>query len=443
MLALGAERRAAAGGARPGALALRDARLRSAPTPRGWLRCAPTPPHAPRSRPRAAALAARRRPRRAHRDLRRALGPASSTRADNLAYRLALNTPGRRPAASCPSTRRPSAPRSPMARRSARWLARSPTATPTTAHARAPASSCSARSRRPRHDRDPVLRLPRTSSCCSIVEYWSFRHLEADGMVGYDLQATRGRRSRWGSATSSSTSAGSSSVLALYAVLYELAPLAPADRRVVGLGRPLLRRRLLLLLVPPRLAREPRLLGQPRRPPLQRSTTTCRTALRQTWVPMTYAAVLVAGCRSLGFAPWMVLLAQAWSLDLPVLDPHRAHRAAAAPDRGRCSTRRRTTASTTAPTSSTSTRTTAGSSIDLGPAVRHLGARGRARPLRVDHQHRDLQRRSRSPSTSTSRCGVTSGGRGRGARAGGSPTTVPAGRPAEEPELEPSSAARG
>ena len=44
---------------------------------------------------------------------------------------------------------------------------------------------------------------------------------------------------------------------------------APGPRRLVGLGAAVLRRRLLVLLVPPHQPREPRLLGQPRRPPLQ------------------------------------------------------------------------------------------------------------------------------------------------------------------------------
>ena len=85
------------------------------------------------------------------------------------------------------------------------------------------------------------------------------------------------------------------------------------------------------------------------------------TALRQTWVPMTYLPFWLP-LLLLGFPPWIVLLAQSWSLIYQFgLHTERIGQAAAL-GRGRSSTRRRTTASTTAPTSSTSTATTAASS---------------------------------------------------------------------------------
>ena len=77
-----------------------------------------------------------------------------------------------------------------------------------------------------------------------------------------------------------------------------------------------------------------------------RSTSTSRTALRQTWVPMTY------------FPFWLPLpllglpgvdgpARPGVVADLPVLDPHGAHQAAAAAGSRPSSTRPRTTASTT------------------------------------------------------------------------------------------------
>ena len=83
------------------------------------------------------------------------------------------------------------------------------------------------------------------------------------------------------------------------------------------------------------------------------------TALRQTWVPMTYFPFWL-WMPLVGFPVWMVLLAQALEPHLPVLDPHGARRASCRGRSSSCSTRRATTASTTAPTTSTWTRTTAG-----------------------------------------------------------------------------------
>ena len=129
------------------------------------------------------------------------------------------------------------------------------------------------------------------------------------------------------------------------------------------------------------------------------------TALRQTWVPMT-ALPFWLWLPAVGFEPWMVLLAQSWSLiyqfwihtervrKLPrplewVLNTpshHRVHHGANEVLPG---------------------PQLRGHSDHLGPHLRHLRARGRARPLRPHPQHPDLQARSASPSTSTSRCGTT------------------------------------
>ena len=134
---------------------------------------------------------------------------------------------------------------------------------------------------------------------------------------------------------------------------------APGPGQPADLGRAVLRRRPRLLLVPPRLAREPRLLGQPRRPPLLAALQPLDRAAPDVGaddVLPVLAAAAAARLPGLDGAARPGLVA-----DLPVLDPHRAHQAAAALGRAASSTRRRTTASTTAPTTSTSTRTTAAS----------------------------------------------------------------------------------
>ena len=83
------------------------------------------------------------------------------------------------------------------------------------------------------------------------------------------------------------------------------------------------------------------------------------TALRQTWVPMTYFPFWL-WMPLVGFEPWMVLLAQSWSLIYQFWIHTERIRKLPRPSRS-CSTRRRTTACTTAPTRSTWTATTAAS----------------------------------------------------------------------------------
>ena len=113
------------------------------------------------------------------------------------------------------------------------------------------------------------------------------------------------------------------------------------------------------------------------------------TALRQDWTPFS-SIFFWAPLALLGFAPWMILLAISWNLlyqfwihtekirKLPRLvrgglqhaqpPPRPPRRQRAVP---RQELRR--------------------DPDHLGPAVRHLRARGGARPLRPDDEHRDLQ----------------------------------------------------
>ena len=194
-----------------------------------------------------------------------------------------------------------------------------------------------------------------------VAEYASFRHLATTTTTTSSATtcATPARRWRWASATSSINVGWKLVVVAVYAALYELTPLRLDPGNPLDLGRAVLRRRPRLLLVPPRLAREPRLLGQPRRPPLLAALQPLDRAAPDVGaddVLPVLAAAAAARLPGLDGPARPGLVA-----DLPVLDPHRAHQAPAARGSSACSTRRRTTASTTAPTTSTSTRTTAGS----------------------------------------------------------------------------------
>ena len=98
-------------------------------------------------------------------------------------------------------------------------------------------------------------------------------------------------------------------VVAIYAALYELTPLRVDPDQPVGLGRAVLRRRPRLLLVPPRLARG-RVFWASHVVHHSAEHYNLSTALRQTWVPMTYLPFWLP-LPLLGFPPWMVLLAQA------------------------------------------------------------------------------------------------------------------------------------
>ena len=208
---------------------------------------------------------------------------------------------------SCPSTPRRSAPRSSTARRSRAGRA---IADGDADHAHAAASELlGARSRRT-HDRDPVLRVPLLHPV-AVVEFLSFRHLEADGLVGYDLQDSR---------TSITMGIGNViinvgwkfAVLALYAVLYELAPWhLPTDAWWVWVA---------LFFADDfsyywfhRVSHESRVFWASHVVHHSSQHYNLSTALRQTWVPMTYAPFWL-WMPLVGFAPWMVLLAQAWSL---------------------------------------------------------------------------------------------------------------------------------
>jgi sterol desaturase/sphingolipid hydroxylase (fatty acid hydroxylase superfamily) len=147
-----------------------------------------------------------------------------------------------------------------------------------------------------------------------VVEWLSFRHLredDDDAPLGYDLRDTR---------TSLTMGLGNVAVnvvwkgvvVAVYAALYELTPLRldPAN--------PLTWVALFFLddlayYWFHRVSHESRVFWASHVVHHSSQHYNLSTALRQTWVPMTYFPFWLA-LPLLGFAPWMVLLAQSWSL---------------------------------------------------------------------------------------------------------------------------------
>jgi sterol desaturase/sphingolipid hydroxylase (fatty acid hydroxylase superfamily) len=144
-----------------------------------------------------------------------------------------------------------------------------------------------------------------------IVEGFSFRHIEDDHLVGFERRDTQ---------TSLAMGLGNVAinvgwkliVLAIYAGLYELASIH------LDPGNPLTWVALffaddLAYYWFHRVSHENRVFWASHVVHHSSRHYNLSTALRQTWVPMTYLPfwlpLLLAG-----FAPWMVLLAQSWSL---------------------------------------------------------------------------------------------------------------------------------
>jgi sterol desaturase/sphingolipid hydroxylase (fatty acid hydroxylase superfamily) len=143
------------------------------------------------------------------------------------------------------------------------------------------------------------------------VEALTYRHLQSDHMVGYEVKDTR---------TSMLMGIGNVvvnvmwkfAVVAIYAGLYELTPLRldPGDWWVWVL---LFFADDLAYYVFHRVSHESRVFWASHVVHHSSQHYNLSTALRQTWVPMTYLPFWLA-LPLLGFEPWMVLLAQSWSL---------------------------------------------------------------------------------------------------------------------------------
>ncbi|HEU4978022.1 MAG TPA: sterol desaturase family protein [Solirubrobacteraceae bacterium] len=145
-----------------------------------------------------------------------------------------------------------------------------------------------------------------------VVEALSFRHLsEDDGLVGYEAHDTRTSLTM-GLGNVAINVAWKIVVVAAYAGLYELTPLRlhASDWWVWPL----------LVLADDvsyywfhRISHESRVFWASHVVHHSSRHYNLSTALRQTWVPMTYLPFWL-WLPVLGFAPWMVLLAQSWSL---------------------------------------------------------------------------------------------------------------------------------
>jgi sterol desaturase/sphingolipid hydroxylase (fatty acid hydroxylase superfamily) len=146
-----------------------------------------------------------------------------------------------------------------------------------------------------------------------VLEYLSFRQVRAEneGLVGYDTRDTRASLSM-GFGNVVINFGWKFVVLAAYAGIYELTPLRldPGDWWVW----------VLLFFADDfsyywfhRISHESRAFWASHVVHHSSQHYNLSTALRQTWVPMTYFPFWL-WMPAVGFEPWMVLLAQAWSL---------------------------------------------------------------------------------------------------------------------------------
>jgi sterol desaturase/sphingolipid hydroxylase (fatty acid hydroxylase superfamily) len=144
-----------------------------------------------------------------------------------------------------------------------------------------------------------------------VVEALSFRHARDDDLIGYEAKDTR-TSLLLGTGNVIINVAWKLVVLAIFVAVYELSPLRldPGDWWVW----------VLLFFADDfsyywfhRISHESRFFWASHVVHHSSTHYNLSTALRQTWVPMTYFPFWLA-LPLLGFAPWMVLLAQSWSL---------------------------------------------------------------------------------------------------------------------------------
>ena len=144
-----------------------------------------------------------------------------------------------------------------------------------------------------------------------VVEAMTYRHLQADELVGYDFEDTR-TSLLMGSGNVVVNVVWKLAVVTVYAALYELTPirLDAGDWWVWVL---LFFGDDLAYYSFHRVSHESRVFWASHVVHHSSQHYNLSTALRQTWVPMTYLPFWLP-LLLLGFAPWMVLLAQSWSL---------------------------------------------------------------------------------------------------------------------------------
>jgi sterol desaturase/sphingolipid hydroxylase (fatty acid hydroxylase superfamily) len=144
-----------------------------------------------------------------------------------------------------------------------------------------------------------------------VVEALTYRHLQSDGLVGYEPADTR-TSIAMGLGNVAVNAVWKLAVVAIYAALYELTPLRldPGDWWVW----------VLLFFADDlayywfhRVSHESRVFWASHVVHHSSQHYNLSTAVRQTWVPMTYLPFWLP-LPLLGFPPWTVLLAQSWSL---------------------------------------------------------------------------------------------------------------------------------
>ncbi len=220
-----------------------------------------------------------------------------------------------------------------------------------------------------------------------IAEYASFRHLgDDDDMVGYDLRDS-GTSITMGLGNVIINVGWKLVVVAVYAALYELTPLRLDPHNPLTWIALFFADDLAYYWFH-RVSHESRVFWASHVVHHSSQHYNLSTALRQTWVPMTYFPFWLP-LPLLGFPVWMVLLAQAWSLiyqfwihterikRLPRVGRADVQHAVAPPRPPRLQP----------PVPRQELR---GHPDHLGPHVRDLGARGRARPLRADDAADDV-----------------------------------------------------
>jgi sterol desaturase/sphingolipid hydroxylase (fatty acid hydroxylase superfamily) len=144
-----------------------------------------------------------------------------------------------------------------------------------------------------------------------VVEAMTYRHLQADELVGYDFEDTR-TSLLMGSGNVVVNVVWKLAVVTIYAALYELTPLR-LDAGDWWVWVLLFFGDDLAYYWFHRVSHESRVFWASHVVHHSSQHYNLSTALRQTWVPMTYLPFWLP-LLLLGFAPWMVLLAQSWSL---------------------------------------------------------------------------------------------------------------------------------
>jgi sterol desaturase/sphingolipid hydroxylase (fatty acid hydroxylase superfamily) len=144
-----------------------------------------------------------------------------------------------------------------------------------------------------------------------VVEAMTYRHLQADELVGYDFEDTR-TSLLMGTGNVVVNVAWKLAVVTIYAALYELTPLR-LDAGDWWVWVLLFFGDDLAYYWFHRVSHESRVFWASHVVHHSSQHYNLSTALRQTWVPMTYLPFWLP-LLLLGFAPWMVLLAQSWSL---------------------------------------------------------------------------------------------------------------------------------